>query len=711
MRTPRLLMGAGLVFWGWQTGLLWVGVAAALILESASLCRVRWAFSQSDLDRVWNLCVALFLGGTIYAFFSGENLSVMGDLLRDNSPSSRLATLNQSKRSFFQLLELLPLVFLPIALAQVFGEQEQLDLSTFSWWLRRQRGAPDYATRYAYRMDIRFPYFACCIFAACAAAQRSVWFTLALVVLIIWPLWLSRPRLFRSGAWILSLVLALLVGVGLHLGMLEAQKLIQRLDEVLIARWSASRSTHSKQTETRIGSIGSLKLSGRIVLRVDPQGQAPPPLLREASYNLFHAPVWMVSDNTFERVPAQGNQTSWVLAPEDSAARTVVVAGALPYGTGLLALPTGVTRLEKLPVLELNTNAFGAVRADDGPGFIECQAGYGEPGAIDSPPLPEDRDVPPYEQPAIRKIAAQLQLDSREPRQAVRLVERFFAEHFSYSVWQGPVHRTRPQQSALAHFLLETRSGHCEYFATATTLLLRAADIPARYAVGYAVQEKRGRYYIVRERHAHAWCLAWIDGAWRNVDTTPATWSALESQRASVWEPIRDAFSWLQFQFSRWRWGHAAWKQYLLWLVGPVLALALARILLQRQWSRSRSAHPDGRSRPAWPGLDSEFYAIESRLAQAGLGRNAGETGLAWLRRLRQAGSVPVDELEPLLMAHYRLRFDPHGLDAAERLQLRRQAGEWVSRYQQSFDPQLFMRKKDSPIPDQVQAPLLPKSS
>ena len=38
----------------------------------------------------------------------------------------------------------------------------------------------------------------------------------------------------------------------------------------------------------------------------------------------------------------------------------------------------------------------------------------------------------------------------------------------------------------MTRFLCEHRTGHCEYFATATTLLLRAAKIPARYAVGYA---------------------------------------------------------------------------------------------------------------------------------------------------------------------------------------------------------------------------------
>src|SRR5579871_4387623 len=114
MKAPRFLLGATLLFWAWQTGLWWLGAAAAIAVESASWTQSKWEFSQSDLDRVWNLCVALFLGATIYAFVSGENLTAVGDLLRDNSASSRLATINQSKRSLFQLLQWLPLMFLPM---------------------------------------------------------------------------------------------------------------------------------------------------------------------------------------------------------------------------------------------------------------------------------------------------------------------------------------------------------------------------------------------------------------------------------------------------------------------------------------------------------------------------------------------------------------------------------------------------------------------
>ncbi|MEM9137769.1 MAG: transglutaminase domain-containing protein, partial [Cyanobacteria bacterium P01_F01_bin.42] len=79
-------------------------------------------------------------------------------------------------------------------------------------------------------------------------------------------------------------------------------------------------------------------------------------------------------------------------------------------------------------------------------------------------------------------------------------------------------------QTPLEAFLLDHRSGHCEYFASATALLLRSTGIPARYVAGYSVSEfsPAEQQYIGRVRDAHAWVMAYVDGAWRTIDTTPS---------------------------------------------------------------------------------------------------------------------------------------------------------------------------------------------
>src|SRR5262249_43284954 len=124
----------------------------------------------------------------------------------------------------------------------------------------------------------------------------------------------------------------------------------------------------------------------------------------------------------------------------------------------------------------------------------------------------------------------------------------------------------------------------CEYFATATTLLLRQDGIPARYAVGYAVHENSsGRKYVVRQRDAHAWCLVWDEekGSWQDFDTTPASWLEAEGMRVSRFQGLSDAWARIVFEFSRLRWAQTRLRQYVLWSLIPVLALLLYQIIFR----------------------------------------------------------------------------------------------------------------------------------
>src|SRR5262245_14858520 len=62
-------------------------------------------------------------------------------------------------------------------------------------------------------------------------------------------------------------------------------------------------------------------------------------------------------------------------------------------------------------------------------------------------------------------------------------------------------------------------------FASAMVLLARTRGIPARVVGGYRVTEVNplsGRA-IVRDRDAHAWVEAWLDGEWRGWDPTPTS--------------------------------------------------------------------------------------------------------------------------------------------------------------------------------------------
>lgn len=84
-------------------------------------------------------------------------------------------------------------------------------------------------------------------------------------------------------------------------------------------------------------------------------------------------------------------------------------------------------------------------------------------------------------------------------------------------------------------FLEESERGYCVHFATAATVLLRAAGIPARYVEGYMVSCGTESDVIVTNRDAHAWAEYFDSdsGTWRVLEATPADLNHEESETAT----------------------------------------------------------------------------------------------------------------------------------------------------------------------------------
>ncbi|MCR8671924.1 transglutaminase family protein, partial [Agrococcus sp. HG114] len=69
---------------------------------------------------------------------------------------------------------------------------------------------------------------------------------------------------------------------------------------------------------------------------------------------------------------------------------------------------------------------------------------------------------------------------------------------------------------------LETRSGYCVHYASATAALLRGAGVPARVVVGFLPGDEISGGRSVTTNDMHAWAEAWVDGSgWVRVETTP----------------------------------------------------------------------------------------------------------------------------------------------------------------------------------------------
>lgn len=659
MSTPPLMLGASLMFWGWHAGLLALAMVMAFVFEASRLIRLRWDLSPSDFNRIADLCTVLFLGMVIYLFVS-----------------------ERSTPAILVILQWLPMTFFPLLVSQVYSTHERINISAFFLTFRRKRA--DRENKQPTTINLTYPYFALCIISASAANVRTISFSVGLFLLSAWALWSVRSKRFSLILWAGLLVLGGFLGYAGHIGLHGLQMTLEKKG----LEWFTDfirQDADPYRSNTAIGDIGSLKLSDRIVFRVKPEFEHKHPmLLREASYNVYRSSKWFAERTKFSAVQPHADGTTWEFQYGLSENRTITVSSYLQGGKGLLKLPNGAYKIERLPVLRMESNQFGAVKVEEGPGLMNYRVRFGRNTSLDSPPSETDLTVPKRENPAISRIAEELGLTSKPPQEILRTVDAYFQEHFNYSL---VLSSRGPNNAALAEFLLQTRSGHCEYFATATVLLLRAAGIPARYASGYSVHEfsRLENRLIVRARHAHAWALVYIDGVWRDFDTTPSSWINIEEDAASMWELVFDLWSWFMFKFSEWRWGERGGgiKKYIGWLLIPFVLILARRLYFKKKVKRVKIGQEErGRVRFS-PGVDSEFYLIEKRLKESGFVRYPWETLSSWIRRIEEAesSSLSIEFLHSILALHYRYRFDPEGITLIEKAKLNSEVQSWLEQY------------------------------
>lgn len=641
LRTPPFLIAAALFLWAWRTGWWQIALPLAILFEASRFLKFRWEFTDKEYSRIFDVCTVLFGGSVVYLRFK-EDIT----------------------RSGFILFQWAPVLFALMLLVQAYGNRDKIPYHVFSWFMRlRYRKSTPPSDEGG--LNISWSYFAICLIAAGATNEpRDNFFYPIVIALCAWAAWATRVRRYSISVWAACAIAAAALGFVGQLGWVGFQNLVTPLLGQAFARFGP-KEFDATYARTTMGEIGAKKTSGKIVLRVKAESGSVPHLLRQASYDAFKDRMWVATRHDFAKIQSENDTTTWTLQPGITNGAVVRISGYLHGGRGLLSLPQGAAQLSELPVLGVEVTSLGVARATNGPGVISFLAEFMPGKSIDEPPATNDLQIPNIEKPAISEIANQIKSTARSTNATdlARAVEDYFTKNFTYSLYHKE--NVPKKATALTHFLKTTHTGHCEYFATATTLLLRELGIPARYTVGYSVQEFKNDTYIVRERHGHAWVLAWINNAWREIDTTPGSWLAMENEQASKLEALSDFFSNLWFKFSLWRWlGQKGFISRL----APFLVLPLAAILVWRIFFRKKRVQQKSATAQKfnWPGLDSEYYQLEARLAAAGHQRHPHETPAQWLQRLQQDG-ITHPSLPALVDLHYRYRFDPRGLQSPDR--------------------------------------------
>ncbi|MBI1943080.1 MAG: transglutaminase domain-containing protein [Betaproteobacteria bacterium] len=637
MNAPALMVGASLVFWGWQSGNLVVGIALGLALEAPRWLRLRLDLGTREHSTIADLCT---VGFVLLALIVAANRGVA--------------------RGILEAFIWLPVVLSPILAAQLVSAERRVPLSALFRHMRRlRRENPALKDP---PVDVGPVYIALALVSAGVANQRGPGYYAGVVLAAGCMLYAVRPRHASLAAGAAMLAAAAALGYAGHVALAQAQMLL--VDWVMDLDLIRTADPDPYRVRTEIGSLGRLKKYDAIVMRVYAQEKdiGRLRLLHRGSYNTFSGRSWLARGTTMAPVESEADNQTWVLAAAPPQWR-VRIATRFNLGRTLLALPAGTSRIESFPANAMNRNALGAVHASLAVDWAQYEALGGSAIALYAPPSPEDGAVPEGERAVFERAAAELGLRAVAPAEALRRVERYF-ERFAYSIFrERPVPRG---ETALGDFMTRTRAGHCEYFAAAATLLLRAAGVPARYATGFAVVEYSAieRAYVVRTRHAHAWTRAFVDGRWVDLDTTPAAWVPEEAAEAPIWENLADLFRYAGFAWSQ----RGEFKAGNAWYAILVLLAAYLAWSVLRGRKLVREQHAAAAVRRRYPGEDSEFYALEKSLPQ----RELSETQSAWLFRVTK--DLPQEKRETLrtaLSLHQRYRFDPAGLAPPERGRLR----------------------------------------
>ncbi|MFL5309731.1 MAG: transglutaminaseTgpA domain-containing protein [Myxococcales bacterium] len=124
------------------------------------------------------------------------------------------------------------------------------------------------------------------------------------------------------------------------------------------------------------------------------------------------------------------------------------------------------------------------------------------------PEVAASLEVPTDVDPRVRSLSQRL-TDGKDPVDAAVAVERWLIRSLAYTRELPGEH-----EDPIAHFLFESRRGHCEMFSSAMVVLLRLAGIPARNVTGYygGVHSSAG-YWAVRAGDAHSWVEVYLPGA------------------------------------------------------------------------------------------------------------------------------------------------------------------------------------------------------
>ena len=326
-----------------------------------------------------------------------------------------------------------------------------------------------------------------------------------------------------------------------------------------------------------LGQIGEIQKDNTVVMRVQTGHPVDYPLLRWRGIALttFDGRRWTTDDKRVEMKNVGGG--GWVVLNSPYAMQAPIV-GQLrytilmqPMASDAIFAPAQVMQLRgnfsSDPSRYTGEQHFSSLKLDStdsisNPARNFAQIRYEGVSLLPAARPPKARTASTDYPQDIRDVYLQLpeHLDARIPELARKITETANNPFDKAIVMENYLHRNfsytlnlvgKPGADPLPNFLFVTKAGHCEYFASAMTVMLRTLGIPSREVNGFLPGEYNdvAGDYIVRASDAHSWVEAFFPGSgWVVFDPTPV---AAGTQRG-MFSRLNLYLDWMQLNWNEW---------------------------------------------------------------------------------------------------------------------------------------------------------------
>lgn len=218
-----------------------------------------------------------------------------------------------------------------------------------------------------------------------------------------------------------------------------------------------------------------------------------------------------------------------------------------------------------------------------------------------------------------RNLLSRHQIGSEQPYVLAKFIERHFTEgDFTYTL--DPPPPIDASIDPIEDFLINGRSGYCQYFAAAMVLMLRQSNIPSRIVVGYNPHEYNalGDYYSVKQSDAHAW----VEGLFSQAELRGTELERWATHAENYWvrfdpTPARAEETPATQQDQAMDYADKLWKDYI--VEGQKL-----------DSEDSFYAPVSANSENAYASMVEKFNLLRQQLAAGELWAGIGRIGFAW---------------------------------------------------------------------------------